>query len=140
MGDTPGPSGGCPAPSCPRHEASLRQHRTHATGLSARSALYHGCMATITEDEIRAELIALDPERAADVSRWDVEIGEDSVGGPAVFVTVVYRDDRLYGAWPSHGEYRKRIEARLDEVAPERWPFVWFSAESVAIDPEARSA
>ncbi|MFN0145703.1 MAG: hypothetical protein ACKVT1_04275 [Dehalococcoidia bacterium] len=93
-----------------------------------------------TPEAIRDELVRLDPERAADVSRWEVEIGEDSVGDPAVFVTVVYRDDRLYAAWKRRREYTGLIEAGLTALLPGRWPYVTLSAESVAIDPERAPA
>jgi hypothetical protein len=92
-------------------------------------------MERMTADEIRERLIALDPVRAKDVSRWEIKIGEDSLGEPAVHVTVVYRDDRLYHAWPEQEKYRERLWDELVRLFPDRWPYVIASAESVDADP-----
>ncbi len=92
-------------------------------------------MATITPDLIREQLIALDPGKAADVSRWEIAMGEDSVGYPSVFVTVVYRDDRAHAGWLTWTEYRHALEARVRTLLPDHWAYVRPSAVSVATDP-----
>ena len=92
-------------------------------------------MERITPEAIKDRLVALDPEKAADVSRWEVEIGEDSVGGPAVFVTVVYRDDRLHAAWSGHKAYQELLRQRLVDLLPDHWAYVRLSAESISADP-----
>jgi hypothetical protein len=92
-------------------------------------------MEAMTADEIRERLIALDQEKAKDVSRWEIKVGEDSLGEPAVFVTVVFRDDRAHAGWVSWTDYRHAIERRLRSLLPPYWPYVWPSAESVMTDP-----
>ena len=92
-------------------------------------------MDRITPEAIKDRLVALDPEKAADVSRWEVEIGEDSVGDAAVFVTVVYRDDRSHAGWLTWTEYRHALEAQLRTLLPDHWPYVRPSAVSVETDP-----
>jgi hypothetical protein len=97
-------------------------------------------MEPMTADEIRERLIALDPEKAEDVSRWEIKLGEDSLGEPSIHVTLVYRDDRLYQAWPMQERYRQTLWEELIRMFPERWPYVLASAESVNADPAVAPA
>lgn len=86
--------------------------------------------------KVRVEVLKVDSDYARAVSRFDIEVTDDSTGDPAIFVTVVFKDTDLYGAWPKRDAYREKIQDHLFEEWPDRYPYVTFSAESVAIDPE----
>ena len=94
-------------------------------------------MAWKTAEDIREALADIsDPA----IDRLDIEVRPDSTGEPAVFVTVVFRDADLREAWFRRNDLRARIRARLVEFVPELWPFVWFSAQTVAANPYAAPA
>ena len=94
-------------------------------------------MARPRAEDIREIAIALDPEFAEAVSRWDIRVGEDWRGEPGVFVTIVLRDDGARAVWPTRDGYRTRLLQALLEALPEDYfPFISFSAESIALNPE----
>ncbi len=93
-------------------------------------------MSRPTPLEIHDIAANLDPEFAKAVSRWEVSVGEDSTGDPAIFVTVVFRDTAIHDAWKSRISYRDELFETLIDTYPDYYPFVGFSAESEAINPE----
>ena len=94
-------------------------------------------MAWKTAEEIREALADIgDPA----IDRLDIEVRPDSTGEPAVFVTVVFKDADLYDGWLRRNDLRARLRKRLVEFVPELWPFVDFSAQTVAADPELAPA
>ncbi len=93
-------------------------------------------MSRPTPLEIHEVAANLDPEFAKAVSRWEVSVGEDSTGDPAIFVTIVFRDAAIHAAWPGRAAFRDRLRDLLFDIAPGYYPFIGFSAESEAINPE----
>lgn len=93
-------------------------------------------MARPNPDAIRDLVEGLDPGFAETVARWEIDIGEDWLGEPAVHVTIVFKDARIRDVWKSKDDYRKRLERALRNYLPEHYPFIVFSAESVALNPE----
>jgi hypothetical protein len=88
-------------------------------------------------DTVRDVALSLDPDMTAAASRWDVRVGQDWMGNPAVFVTLVFRDDAIGKVWRRREDYRRALRDRLFELLPEDYyPFIGFSAESVALDPD----
>ncbi|MFN0093403.1 MAG: hypothetical protein ACKVVT_01320 [Dehalococcoidia bacterium] len=86
-------------------------------------------------DDVRAFSQSLDPAFAENVSRWDVRVGEDHWGDPAIFVTAVLKDSHAHRAWGTLRGFEQRLFRALLERHPEYFPFVLFSAESEALDP-----
>jgi hypothetical protein len=87
-------------------------------------------------DAIRELAIDLDPELANAVARWEIEVGEDWLGGPAIHLTIVFKDSEIRRVWKSRGAYRERLRDELLAMAPEHYPFIRFSAESEALNPD----
>jgi len=87
-------------------------------------------------EEIRRLAIELGPEVADAVSRWEIRVGDDWLGEPAIFVTVVFKDSQIHRAWKIRRPFRERLHDALLQRFPEYYPFIGFSAESVAINPE----
>jgi len=89
-------------------------------------------------EEIRKAAIEVDPEFAKAVARWEIEVGEDWRGEPAVFVVIVLRDADVARVWRTRDAFRRRLRERLFELLPEEYyPFITFSAESESLDPRA---
>ncbi len=93
-------------------------------------------MITPNPDAIRAFAANLDPRFAENVSRWDVVVGEDWTGEPAIFVTIVLKDATIHSAWKTRGPYREQLFESLLREMPGYYPFIDFSAESDAVNPE----
>lgn len=93
-------------------------------------------MSRPSPEAVREAAIAVDPEFAKSVARWEIEVGEDWLGKPAVFVKVVLRDRSLASVWDSLLTRRRRLVEQLLAVLPDAYfPYVSFSAESVALYP-----
>ena len=94
-------------------------------------------MSDPTAEQIRDFAIRLDPSFAEAVGRWEIAVGEDSYGKPGLFITIVLRDATIRTAWKARDAFRWRLfDALLAEV-PGYYPFIGFSAESIAINPES---
>ena len=93
-------------------------------------------MAEPTVKEVMREIAATDPDFEAGVSRFDVRVGEDSNGLPGIFIKVVLADKTIREYWPHRNAFKEALRRRLWKRFPDSFPFVWFSAESEAINPE----
>ncbi len=89
----------------------------------------------MNEQELRTRI--LDRVGSAGVADYVVELRPDSMGAPAAIVTVVLRDEDARRLWPDRETTRTAVEAVIVELMPDRFPHVWFSTESEALDPEA---
>jgi len=90
-----------------------------------------------TVEQIRETAIAIDPKFAKAVARWDIEVGRDWQGDPGVFVIIVLKDSEAHRVWESRRDYKDRLRNRLWAMLPEGYfPYITYSAESVALDPE----
>jgi hypothetical protein len=85
---------------------------------------------------IRELAIGLDPELAESVSRWEIDVGEDWLGEPAIHVAIVLKDSEVRRVWRARDEFRNRLRDELRAFAPDYYPFIRFDAESVALNPE----
>jgi hypothetical protein len=92
-------------------------------------------MARPDPDAIRKLAIELDPELAKSVSRWEIEVGEDWLGEPAIHVAIVLKDEDIRRLWKSRDAFRDRLRDALREFAPDYYPFIRFDAESVSLGP-----
>lgn len=93
-------------------------------------------MSQVNAQEIEQALTNLHDPSVRAVARWVVDLRTDSTGELAVFVTVVLRDRDASRVWHDRERLRRAVEQKLTELAPERWPYVWMSAESTALNPE----
>ena len=93
-------------------------------------------MAAPKPEDILKIATELDPDFAPFVSRWDIDVGEDWTGDPAVHVVVVLKDATIRAAWKIRVPYREELFETLLERVPGYFPYVGFSAESEAINPE----
>jgi hypothetical protein len=89
-----------------------------------------------TVDDVREIALSLDPGFNRVVSRWEIEVGEDWLGEPGIFVKIVLRDSDLHAIWKSRIAFRNSLRRRLLDLYPDYFPFITFSAESIAINPE----
>ena len=95
--------------------------------------LYSPPMNSRSREDIRRALgVVTDPA----VKSLDVELGPDSSGEDAVFVTITFFDARLNEGWRRSEGLRAEIYTKLRELVPDLWPFVRFSAETVAAFPD----
>lgn len=91
-------------------------------------------------DDIRRRLADINDPLVGAVARWEVSFGVDDAGEPVVDVVIVLRDAELKRVWKRRGQLRQLVRARLQEDLPRRWPYVSFSAESEALNPEEAAA
>ena len=87
-------------------------------------------------ETVRQRLAAIDHPLRDAVARWEITIGTDDTGEPAIDVVVVLYDADIRRVWRQRNILRDLVRDRLREIAPERWPYVTFSAESEALNPE----
>ena len=97
-------------------------------------------MSKPTVSEIMDEARAVDPEYGAKINRFEIAIGEDSLGQDGIFLTMVFDDAEARTAWAGRDSFRKALEDRLFQRFPDFFPYVRVSAESVALDPESAPA
>ncbi len=91
---------------------------------------------TISPDDVQRALEAIPDELRNAVSRWEIAIDEDWSGDPATHVRVLFKDAELIRAWPQRNRYRDRIRETLWNLLPDRIPYVLFSGETQAANPE----
>lgn len=88
-------------------------------------------------DTIKAKLTGLALAEQSAIADWDVTVGSDSTGDPAVWVFVIVRDDRLADFEPTWNDARWRIKGAVSEVAPEAFTYVRMQLESEVEHPMA---
>lgn len=87
-------------------------------------------------EEIRRLAIELGPELADAVSRWEITVGLDWLGEPSIDMIVVFKDSDIRRVWKIRRPFQERLFRALLDRYPDYYPFIAFSAESVAINPE----
>jgi hypothetical protein len=90
----------------------------------------------ISPEELSQELARIDDPAASAVAEWQVRVDNDWSGDPAIHVVIVLRDERVRDVWPGRESLRTKARDLLRQLAPERWPFIAFSAQSDSLDPE----
>jgi hypothetical protein len=86
---------------------------------------------------VREALRRSPPPEADAIARMDVSVREDSGGDPAVYATVVFHSSGARRAWPRRAEIERHVRDVLRRAVPDLWPYIGFSADDDALNPEA---
>jgi hypothetical protein len=87
-------------------------------------------------DRIKTALEQFEHPASVAVKRWEVTVGEDWIGEPAVFATAVLEESRTRAIWHMIHDFEREAELIVRGIAPDRWPVVRVTADDLAFDPD----